>query len=172
MLSDIEKHSLTHANILLGQRVPISSVRHSDRHHPTTDRFTFALLSLCWSSLGRRTRSSLEVRTQMLVLPLLIHLDVVVLVPRDHPLRLIILAKRKGAKKVPYALGAVPLDLDDGIHHHVLREADQALEGLKQLTNGRMAWRFAEVAALPEESGDSYMLWWLAACPCGSFGTQ
>ena len=86
----------------------------------------------------------------MLVLPFPVHLDVVVLVARGQPLCLIVLAKRKGTKKVPDPLGTIALDLDDRIHDHVLREADVLLEGLEQLADSLMALGLTEATTLLE----------------------
>src|SRR6266704_5923041 len=85
----------------------------------------------------------------MLELPFAVHFDIIVFVAHGGPLRLIILTKRKGAQKVPGGLCAVSINVDDRIHHHVLGEANELLEGLKQLANSGMALCFPEVSPFP-----------------------
>src|SRR5919109_2467491 len=93
-------------------------------------------------------RAHPAVHAQMLVLPFAVHLDIVILVTHGSPPRLVVLANGKETKTIPGAFRAVPLDLDDRIHHHVVREAEVLLGPLEQLPNRLMALRCAE-AALP-----------------------
>src|SRR5262249_51303836 len=76
---------------------------------------------------------------QMLILPYAVHLDVVILVMHGEPPRLVVLAEGEETKTIPYALCPVPCDLDERIHHHVVREAYLLLGALEQLANGLMA---------------------------------
>src|SRR5215467_12162358 len=73
-------------------------------------------------------RAHPAVRTQMLVFPFAIHLDIFLLVTHG-----------KKTKKIPCTLRTVPLDFDDRIHHHVVREAEALLGPLEQPANRLMA---------------------------------
>src|SRR5260370_1924347 len=88
---------------------------------------------------------------KMLDLPLPVDLDVVVLVARRQPYRPVTLAERERPHEIPAALRLVPIDLDNRVHHVMLREADPLLETLEQLANRRMPLMLPDGAdALPD----------------------
>src|SRR6266851_440547 len=107
------------------------------------------LLRLGPSRLVRRRHPA--DRAQMLELPLPVDLDVVVLVARRQPYRPVTLAERERPHEIPAALRLVAIDLDNRVHHVMLREADPLLETLEQLANRRKPLMLPDGAdALPD----------------------
>src|SRR5271156_3500871 len=86
-------------------------------------------------------------------LPLAVELDVVVFVASAEPHCSVPAAHRERPEKVPDAGGAVAADLDDRIHHVVLREADALLEALEQFANRVMPLMPPDARAFPDAVG-------------------
>src|SRR5579862_3594953 len=92
-------------------------------------------------------------------LPLAVELDVVLLIACAEPHRAIPVTHRERSEEIPDAGRAIAADVDDRIHHVMLRETDSLLEALEKFANRVVSLMPPDAGAFPnavrrEQRGD------------------